>query len=808
MASRRYHFGEFLLDPASRQLWHGEQEVVLHRKAFDCIVFLIEHRDRAVERDELLAAVWGDVHLSDSAVAQAISEARQAVDDSGQEQRIIGTIWGFGYRWVAPVEIADSRCEDVEQPFVEARVARGRRSAWLGVLLALLVVGTLTGGTVYLSRDGAPGGGEEATHELDAGEIALLLPVTVAADGRRFAWIRLGVMDLIAQRLRAAGQPTVPSDSVIALLRGAPSKLRADDLETLAVKTGAGLVLQARATASGGNWRVSLRSVRGSRPPLRALAEAPNVLDAARLAADRMALSVGLTPAPEPTSEPGLATLFQRTRAAVLAQRHDVARKLLENADPALQKHPKVRLQIAFVELHSHHVDVAQEILESLLSKAPEDQDPEFRANVLHHLAWAHMYRTETAAAQATLEEAARVLAGGATPSPLLGRIESTLGNVILDRGDADTAQLHFARARVILQGTGDTIGLAALDNHLGLLAIRRERYAEALTYFQSATDQAAAMHDLGNELGNLANIVWMRLGLLDPGGALKLEPRIDELIAQVDSPLITATGNLARALLLDASGRTGEAAILLDEVLRATDSDDLLELHVEALRLRADQLARAGDFRRAVRSAAAAVELAPPALAGTAAERGHAWLTSIRAHLALGELPAAAAAAKALADWALQQENLPPRIDAVLAEAEVAAAEDRLDDADDAFQRALALADGSAVPARSLRVAESYVPWLLTTGPRGGPDPEQALAVANRVARYADRHFGAALLQLRVTHALGVLSAWRISLAGARSLAGERQIPAELLDAPSISRATTRGRSSSEPSEDPLKVL
>lgn len=795
MASHTYRFGDFRLDPASRQLWHGGQEVVLHRKAFDCIVHLIEHRDRAVERDELLAAVWGDVHLSDSAVAQAIFEARRAVNDTGQEQRVIRTMWGFGYRWVAPVEVAEPSSRDVMGPYVEAPETPGRRSVWLAVLLALLVVGTLTGGTVYLSRDSAPGGGDEkATHELGAGEVALLLPVTVAADDERFAWIRLGVMDLIGQRLRAAGQPTVPSDSVIALLRGSLSELRPEDLEGLATSTGASLVLQARATARDDGWRVSLRSVRGIQPPVKALADAPDVLDAARLAADRLTLSIGLAPAPEPTSEPGLTTLFQQTRAAVLAQRHDVARELIEDADPALRRHPKVRLQIAFIELHSHHVDMAQEILESLLSEVSADRDAEFRSRVLHHIAWAHKYRANPASAQAALEEGVRLLAGEAAPPPVLGRIESTLGNVILNRGDADTAELHFARARVILQGSGDAIGLAALDNYLGLLAIRRERYAEALAYFRSAAEQAAAMHDLGNELGNLANIVWMRLGLLDYRGALRVEPRIDELLAQVDSPLVTATGRLVKALLLDADGRTREAASLLDEVLRATDSDDLIELHVEALRHRADQLARAGDFRRAAPLAAAAVELAPPELTETAAERGHAWLTSIRAHLAMGDLPSAATAAEELAGWALQQESLPPRIDAALAEAELAAAEDRVGDTEAAFQRALELADGSSVPVRSLRVAESYVPWLLTVGPQGTPDPERALAVANRVARYADRHYGAALLQLRVAHALSIPSAWRIALADARSLAGQRQIPAELMDTPSMSRPAAGG--------------
>jgi hypothetical protein len=40
--------------------------------------------------------------------------------------------------------------------------------------------------------------------------------------GEEWAWLRLGLMDLIAARLRHAGQPVVPSDNVVALLRADP----------------------------------------------------------------------------------------------------------------------------------------------------------------------------------------------------------------------------------------------------------------------------------------------------------------------------------------------------------------------------------------------------------------------------------------------------------------------------------------------------------------------------------------------------------------------------------------------------------
>ena len=48
------------------------------------------------------------------------------------------------------------------------------------------------------------------------GAIALVLPVVVSA-GSGYDWVRLGLMDLIGARLRAAGLAVVPSDNVVAL---------------------------------------------------------------------------------------------------------------------------------------------------------------------------------------------------------------------------------------------------------------------------------------------------------------------------------------------------------------------------------------------------------------------------------------------------------------------------------------------------------------------------------------------------------------------------------------------------------------
>ena len=53
----KYVFGEFELNPATRELSRDGTPVPLRPRSLECLVYLIEHRDRAVGRDlDLLGA--------------------------------------------------------------------------------------------------------------------------------------------------------------------------------------------------------------------------------------------------------------------------------------------------------------------------------------------------------------------------------------------------------------------------------------------------------------------------------------------------------------------------------------------------------------------------------------------------------------------------------------------------------------------------------------------------------------------------------------------------------------------------------
>ena len=105
MSPIEYSSGPFRLKLAERELWRGETLLPVNRLVFDCMAYLIEHRARAVGRDELVSAVWGRVDVTDVHLNQTVARARRAVGDDAQSQQMIRTVHGFGYRWVGEVHV-------------------------------------------------------------------------------------------------------------------------------------------------------------------------------------------------------------------------------------------------------------------------------------------------------------------------------------------------------------------------------------------------------------------------------------------------------------------------------------------------------------------------------------------------------------------------------------------------------------------------------------------------------------------------------------------------------------------------------
>jgi DNA-binding winged helix-turn-helix (wHTH) protein/tetratricopeptide (TPR) repeat protein len=102
----RYLFGDYALDTRRCELRRAGALIKLRPKVFDVLTYLIAHRDRVITRQELLEHLWPQQFVGEATLNSCIMEARQAVGDTGQAQRLIQTLHGRGYRFVVAMEEA------------------------------------------------------------------------------------------------------------------------------------------------------------------------------------------------------------------------------------------------------------------------------------------------------------------------------------------------------------------------------------------------------------------------------------------------------------------------------------------------------------------------------------------------------------------------------------------------------------------------------------------------------------------------------------------------------------------------------
>ena len=106
----KYEFGDFLVDAARRLLLDADGRVVpVTPKAFDTLLYLIEHRSEVQKKDELIKAVWPERVVEENNLNQNISALRKALGERRGQHRFIVTIPGRGYRFVAAVSTRDER---------------------------------------------------------------------------------------------------------------------------------------------------------------------------------------------------------------------------------------------------------------------------------------------------------------------------------------------------------------------------------------------------------------------------------------------------------------------------------------------------------------------------------------------------------------------------------------------------------------------------------------------------------------------------------------------------------------------------
>ena len=109
-------FGDYVLDDRRRELQRGAEPVSLEPQVFDVLLYLLQNRDRVVTKDDLIAAIWHGLIVSDSTLTSRISAARRAIGDTGEQQALIKTYARKGFRFMGDVRIVREEDGSARQP--------------------------------------------------------------------------------------------------------------------------------------------------------------------------------------------------------------------------------------------------------------------------------------------------------------------------------------------------------------------------------------------------------------------------------------------------------------------------------------------------------------------------------------------------------------------------------------------------------------------------------------------------------------------------------------------------------------------
>src|SRR5580658_7786367 len=96
-----YQFDNVEVKRNAHEVLRDGKPLALEPKAFRVLLYLIENRDRAIGKDELIEKVWDGIAVTDNALSRIVAQLRKELGDDAKQSRYIQTLPTIGYRFIA-----------------------------------------------------------------------------------------------------------------------------------------------------------------------------------------------------------------------------------------------------------------------------------------------------------------------------------------------------------------------------------------------------------------------------------------------------------------------------------------------------------------------------------------------------------------------------------------------------------------------------------------------------------------------------------------------------------------------------------
>jgi DNA-binding winged helix-turn-helix (wHTH) protein len=131
-----------VVDVGARLVRREGIDIHLAPKAFELLLILVRNQPNAVAHDQLHAALWPGIHVSETSLAALVTQLRKALGDTSDDGRVIRTLHRVGYAFIgeaivtghtpftgAPASRLIWRGESHEVPAGESVIGRDRACA-------------------------------------------------------------------------------------------------------------------------------------------------------------------------------------------------------------------------------------------------------------------------------------------------------------------------------------------------------------------------------------------------------------------------------------------------------------------------------------------------------------------------------------------------------------------------------------------------------------------------------------------------------------------------------------------------------
>ena len=586
-----HRFGQFELDESARELRRNGTLVDAEPKAFELLCYLLKNADRAVSKDELQTALWPRSIVTEASLTRCVMKARRAVDDDANTQAVIRTVHKHGYRFVAdttPAEAREAEAEPTGQTTVPAPHKRPWKPRTTHYLFAAAIVLLMALAVVLLKlRDPAP--------PVTSGTVAVL-PVDNQVDDDELAWVRVGLMSLLARMLEDAGIDVASERTVLSVAADSDLSVPPGDaiLTRLRRESGADVVLSTTLDRQGGLYRLAaiLTYGDGHRTRRVIVGDSP-----AELSADMARVIAGVVSGggwettgrfARVSSNPFVNETYARALDLEFQGRLEDARNLFRIAAAEEPSLFFLRYEIALCTRDLREWDSAEAQFEALFQEAREGNDPRALIVTLNSLGVLHFNRNDYDAAESYFGDALEIAGSerfvderatvhinlaliaarrgdnrlarhhydealaayellGRDPSP---NFDNNYAGLLLELGDLETAQVFSERAVEGFRLRGQRRFEATALNRLAKILRRRGDVDAAIDLHEQAL---AIYRELGDEIGEVSVLSALTVVYRESGDLTRARLNAAEVVRradQLDSELLKADVYMQSALV------------------------------------------------------------------------------------------------------------------------------------------------------------------------------------------------------------------------------------------------------------------